>query len=49
MPAGDNRVLSLSLFSEMASMFITQDSLATNTKIDAKKLHAIISDKLFPK
>ncbi|XP_052814405.1 serine/threonine-protein kinase ULK4-like isoform X2 [Mya arenaria] len=45
---GDTRVLSLSLFSEMATVFLTQDAVATTAKIDTKKLHAIIGEKLFP-
>lgn len=45
---GDTRVLSLSLFSEMATVFLTQDSVATTGKVDTKKLHTIIAEKLFP-
>ncbi|XP_053386677.1 serine/threonine-protein kinase ULK4-like isoform X1 [Mercenaria mercenaria] len=45
---GDTRALSLSLFSEMATVFLTQDAVATNGKVDTKRLHIIIGDKLFP-
>ncbi|XP_052237565.1 serine/threonine-protein kinase ULK4-like isoform X3 [Dreissena polymorpha] len=45
---GDTRVLSLSLFSEMATVFLTQESVTTVAKVDTKKLHSIIAEKLFP-
>ena len=47
--SGDTRVLSLSLFSEISTVFLTQDSVATTNKVDTKNLYIIIGDKLLPK
>ena len=47
-PVGDTRALALSLFSEIATVFLTQDTVAETGKVDAKQLNAIIGEKLFP-
>lgn len=45
---GDTRALALSLFSEIATVFLTQDTVAATGKIDTKQLNTIIGEKLFP-
>ena len=46
--SGDTRALALSLFSEIATVFLTQDTVAETGKIDTKQLNTIIGEKLFP-
>ena len=45
---GDTRALALSLFSEIATVFLTQDTVAATGKVDTKQLNTIIGEKLFP-
>ncbi|KAK3602625.1 hypothetical protein CHS0354_034209 [Potamilus streckersoni] len=46
---GDTRAMSLRLFSEIASVFLTLETVSgTDTKVDTKKLHIIIGEQLLP-